>query len=142
MTNKTERARAILREILQDSERFLRRQAPIMPGEQSRVELHLRHGGRVKLEYSRLESVLAPLNPHDLMTEDTAVEWTQLEVRIDSALKLKLSYCAGDLRLLSYVPGQWERRFGVNPAGDGLILLPASLQNHGALPAGYAQGEA
>lgn len=130
---KIDRARVIISAILDDRQTQIRHLTSDATNDPKSCGLLLRNGVAVSLQFTHLTSVFAILDS-DQTAEGHDLDWVSLQVRVDGQIKLQLRYRRAEIDLLSYAPGQWERRFGVNPGRDTEILLPLPLRDANLFP--------
>lgn len=61
------------------------------------------------------------------MVGETSFEragWMTIEIRLHNERRAVFNVCDDQLEIYHFQPGQWELRFGVDPAGDTTPILP------------------
>jgi hypothetical protein len=128
MKPKIERASAITRDILTRKEALIRSYNDAGDGPQS-IFLKLSNGATINFQAKAIADVLSPLAAADAANDNG---WTYLHIKIDSQVKFRIRYRGTEVVMLEYFPGNWERRFGVDPGGDLDVLLPLALRGDDA----------
>ena len=128
MTAYDERAWLIISSILTDREQFIRNFSRSSPEHIKQMQTQLSTGLLMKISFEKVENVYFSVRPAETAIYDDA-HWTNVELRLSGKIVANARFNRRGIELLSYVPGNWERGFGIQPLPTDRTLLPPALRS-------------